>query len=346
MNWFGNNNEKRRPSDAIKSIEFDLTIKEDDFARYMISNLFSKIFLMIFDKMKFENKSDSSKKNNKKQENNIVSENSNLKEIYAPAFYDNMSSVEVNKGIIQELSKAIAKKTKVFLVCEQQVKDEIFIVREGTADEEQKYDEAKGIVKNQIKMDFSQYVLTDLLLLYFNMIYWIIRSTNTNVRLSNSILVKISKLRELVANDDAEGVIKQAEEINNALKSGNSVITDKEDSLERMQIDADSTVKALEIAFSLIAGLLGLPISFFNGILTTGLTQTGDSDNLAIERGLIPFYYSIMKPCTEKLFNIKTKFIKDNTSRIKTLTEILPALELTDLLTQEQKQEIVGDLIG
>ena len=343
--WLSNNNEKQRPTDAIISMELALKMDDDNFVNLMIFNLYSKILMMIFDKMKFEDKKNQKEKKSNSENQKKSSENSDLKELYAPAFYDNMSSVEINKGIINELASTITKKSKVFLVCEEQVKNEIYVVRKGTDKESKKYDEAKGLVKNQIKMDFSKYTIIDLLKVYFSMIYWIIKSTNTNVVLSNSVLIKIAKLRELVAREDADSVITQAKEINDALKDGKSVITDKDDSLERLQIDADSATKALEIAYSLIAGLLGLPMSFFNGILTTGLTQTGDSDNLAIERGLMSYYYSIMKPCIEKLFVINTEFIKDNISRIKTLVEILPALELTDLLSAEQKQDIIGNLI-
>ena len=176
------------------------------------------------------------------------------------------------------------------------------------------------------------------------MIYWIIRATNTNVKISNSVLVKIAKLRELVAKEDAEDVIKQAKEINDAIKKGNSIIADKDDTMERLEINSQATKDALDVAFSLVSGLIKMPLSFVNGELTTGLTQTGDSDNLAIERGLKNYYYTILKPCTEKLFETKTRFSSDNTAKLKTLIGILPQLELSTLLTDEEKRAIIEDL--
>ena len=321
---FGMNKEKNLIQKDNLSLSFDLSLKEKDFVDYMVSDLYQSILTMCFDKIIFpESEKD-------------------FKDKIIPSFYDNLSVEGINKGIIKNLAYAIVLNQPVFLV-NASAGDDI-IVRQGTEEELQKYKKEQGNIKKQIQMDFTKYNQSKALRLFYSMIYWIIRATNTNVKISNSVLVKIAKLRELVAKEDAEEVIKQAKEINDAIKKGNSIIADKDDTMERLEINSQATKDALDVVFSLISGLIKMPLSFVNGELTTGLTQTGDSDNLAIERGLKNYYYTILKPCTEKLFETKTRFTSDNTAKLKTLIGILPQLELSTLLTDEEKRAIIEDL--
>ena len=321
---FGINKEKNLIQKDNLNLCFDLSLKEKEFVDYMISDLYQSILTMCFDKIIFP---DAEK---------------DFKDKITPSFYDNLSVEGINKGIIKNLAYGIVQNKTIFLV-NASAGDNI-IVRQGTQEELQKYEKEQGNIKNQIQMDFTKYNQSKTLKLFYSMIYWIIRATNTNVKISNSVLVKIAKLRELVAKEDAEEVIKQAKEINDAIKKGNSIIADKDDTMERLEINSQATKDALDVAFSLISGLIKMPLSFVNGELTTGLTQTGDSDNLAIERGLKNYYYTILKPCTEKLFETKTRFSSDNTAKLKTLIGILPQLELSTLLTDDEKRAIIEDL--
>lgn len=321
---FGINKEKNLIQKDNLSLSFNLSLKETEFVDYMVSDLYQSIFTMCFDKIIFP---DAEK---------------DFKDKITPSFYDNLSVEGINKGIIKNLAYGIVQNQKVFLV-NASAGDNI-IVRQGTQEELQKYEKEQGNIKNQIQMDFTKYNQSKALKLFYSMIYWIIRATNTNVKISNSVLVKIAKLRELVAKEDADDVIKQAKEINDAIKRGNSIIADKDDTMERLEINSQATKDALDVAFSLVSGLIKMPLSFVNGELTTGLTQTGDSDNLAIERGLKNYYYTILKPCTEKLFDTKTRFTSDNTAKLKTLIGILPQLELSTLLTDDEKRAIIEDL--
>lgn len=321
---FGINKEKNLIQKDNLSLSFDLFLKEKDFVDYMVSDLYQSIFTMCFDKIIFP---DAEK---------------DFKDKITPSFYDNLSVEGINKGIIKNLAYGIVQNQTFFLV-NASAGDNI-IIRQGTQEELQKYEKEQGNIKNQIQMDFTKYNQSKVLKLFYSMIYWIIRATNTNVKISNSVLVKIARLRELVAKEDAEEVIKQAKEINDAIKKGNSIIADKDDTMERLEINSQAIKDALDVAFSLISGLIKMPLSFVNGELTTGLTQTGDSDNLAIERGLKNYYYTILKPCIEKLFETKTRFSSDNTTKLKTLIGILPQLELSTLLTDEEKRLIIEDL--
>lgn len=322
---FGINKEKNLIQKDNLSLCFDLSLKEKDFVDYMVSDLYQSILTMCFDKIIFPD-----------------AKEKDFKDKITPSFYDNLSVEGINKGIIKNLAYGIVQNQKVFLI-NASAGDDI-IVRQGTQEELQKYEKEQGNIKNQIQMDFTKYNQSKALKLFYSMIYWIIRATNTNVKISNSVLVKIAKLRELVAKEDAEEVIKQAKEINDAIKKGNSIIADKDDTMERLEINSQATKDALDVAFSLVSGLIKMPLSFVNGELTTGLTQTGDSDNLAIERGLKNYYYTILKPCTEKLFETKTRFSSDNTAKLKTLIGILPQLELSTLLTDDEKRAIIEDL--
>lgn len=321
---FGINKEKNLIQKDNLSLSFNLSLKETEFVDYMVSDLYQSILTMCFDKIIFP---DAEK---------------DFKDKITPSFYDNLSVEGINKGIIKNLAYGIVQNQKVFFV-NASAGDNI-IVRQGTQEELQKYEKEQGNIKNQIQMDFTKYNQSKALKLFYSMIYWIIRATNTNVKISNSVLVKIAKLRELVAKEDADDVIKQAKEINDAIKRGNSIIADKDDTMERLEINSQATKDALDVAFSLVSGLIKMPLSFVNGELTTGLTQTGDSDNLAIERGLKNYYYTILKPCTEKLFETKTRFSSDNTAKLKTLIGILPQLELSTLLTDDEKRSIIEDL--
>lgn len=321
--FFNKNAEQKTVEQSDLIVDWDLNLPVEYFIRYSIINLYKNILFLCYDKVKFAGKDEK------------------LKEDYSTVLFNNFSNGENSEGVFERVAKAMESKSVVEIVFDK-INNKNFIVRTPIPEDQKQIKD--GTKKNYVKFDFTDYIQTDLLKMYYTMIYYIIKSNNTNTLISNAVLVQMSKMRELVAKEDADDVIKQGKEIVQALKKGSSVLSDSGDTVKKMDLGNDNTENALKTAYSLIAGTIQMPLSFVNGELTTGLTQTGDSDNLAIERSLALYYYNIEKPCLEKLFDVKTMFIKDNTARLKVMINLLPSLEASDLLSDEEKRKIIEEL--
>ena len=252
-------------------------------------------------------------------------------------FWDSCLTSDVKQGLITILSFAMYNKSTVYIVYK------VGVIRTATKEEEAQID-SDPTGKSGIKVDFTNFYKTDLLNIYIALLYNIIATCNTGLNLSKALKVGISKLRETVSNENKEPVIAQIKAINEALKAGKSVALDKEDTVSAVGFDFTSTEKGMEIFTNLIANLLGFPQSYLSGIISGGLNNTGENDTIAVERGLLFYFNSILKPTTDKLLGTNIKFKSDNWRKLLPFKDLLPALEMTTLLTDEEKQEMIEGL--
>lgn len=252
-------------------------------------------------------------------------------------FWDSCLTSDAKQGLITILAWAMYNKNITYIVYK------VGVVRVATKEEEKLIDnDATG--KSGIKIDLTNFHKTDLLNIYIGLLYNIIATCNTGLNLSKALKIGISKLRETVSNENKEPIIAQIQAINEAMKAGKSVALDKEDTVSAVGFDFTSTEKGMEIFLSLIANLLGFPQSYLSGIISGGLNNTGENDTLAVERGLLFYFNSIFKPTTDKLLGTNLKFKSSNWRKLAEMKDFLPALEMTTLLTDEEKQEIIREV--
>lgn len=225
------------------------------------------------------------------------------------------------------------------LACAMYARDDLYLVYSPSvgvlrkADEKEREviraDYAKQAKSNAgVFISFKDYDKTDLLKVWSEIEYCVVRGLYKSVNVSNAVQLKISEFRSSVGMADAEIAVAQAKAIATALRSGKDVALDAEDSVDTTTPDVEPTRKAIEFLDAKRAFHLGLPLAWISGVQTGGIGSTGDADARAIDRGLKPYFESIIKPALDELFSVSVSFIPEDTRQLTAGVELLKAFEL------------------
>lgn len=262
------------------------------------------------------------------------------------------SGAEKN-GTIPLVARAMLERAKIYLV----YAEDLGLVRKATTQEQQELDRkykennnATGQLDGGLRgmvLNFMNYDLVTLIKCYMALIYAVMDSGNTQVNLSRSLQIKINKLRDNISVLTSEDAVKQTNNINDALKRGNSVLLDNLDSVIQTAINADSIDKALNIFYSALASDLGLSVSFVSGVLTSGMSATGDADINYEENGIKDFWTTIWRPICIKLYGQdKIKFDTDKWRNLTARLQNLVYVENSMLFTEEEKVEFAKSILN
>lgn len=258
------------------------------------------------------------------------------------SLFDSAERSEAQRGLISLLADAMYYKKEVAIIYDSGVA-RVASYKEKQqiqADYEKNSKSTKGIL-----VDFRKYDLTDLVIGYMSMIYDILTSMNTQTGLAKALQIKIHGLRGTVSLAGKDQPIEQAKQINESLIQGNSVLMDEKDNVEAMKLDSTSVESAMKLVYGQLAADIGMPLSFVNGELATGMSATGEADSNQQEEGLQDFFNSIFKPCCDKLYSWNLQFITDDWRWFSAMVGNLISVENSSLLTDEQKQSFADRLI-
>lgn len=255
--------------------------------------------------------------------------------------WDNCLFGEVREGLISLVAAAMATGTDLYVVYSPSTD----VFRQATQAEKEKIiQEYKDKVekKSGWVISFKDYYKTDMYKIYSELEYCAIDSFHTMMNLSKAVQLKVSGLRKSVSALDSSEAVSQAQEIAGALRQGNDVLIDSEDSIETSAPQISPTKEAALFISGKKAHILGMPLSYVNGELQTGIGSSGDSDTRAIERGLKQYYHSIMEPIFSVIFENETEFRENDFREITSKLETLKAFDLvgTEILSLQTKREI------
>lgn len=276
----------------------------------------------------------------------------NFDKVAQSVFLSVESGAEQN-GTIPLVARAMLDRQKIYLV----YSESLGLVRKATSDEQRELTEAYKSNNNAtgrlrdgkrgMVLNFANYDLVQLIKCYMTLIYAVMDSGNTQVNLSRSLQIKINKLRDNISVLTSDDAIKQSNNINDALKRGNSVLLDNLDNVIQTAVNADSTQKALDIFYSALAADIGLSMSFVSGVLTSGMSATGDADINYEENGIKDFWTTIWRPICVKLYGLERVYF--DTDRWRNLTARLQNLvyvENSMLFSEEQKKQFAESILN
>lgn len=256
-------------------------------------------------------------------------------------FWDNCLTSEAQKGLVSLLAEAMFKKQDLFLVYK------VDVLRKATAQEQATItaDYAKeGKSSTGVYVSFKNYRRTDLLKIYSALEFYAITSLHKSMNISKAVQVKIANLRSSVSLQDAEVAYRQMKNIAEALKSGKDVGLDKEDEITNATPDIAPTEKAISFLDGKRAYVLGLPLAYIVGEQSGGIGATGQADARAIDRGLKPYFNSIVKPTVDALLGTNVQYTGNDYAEISSALEVLDTFERVsdEYLSSESKREITA----
>ena len=257
--------------------------------------------------------------------------------------WDNCSVSEAPDGLISLIVEAMYNKADLFIYYEKSVN----VMRKATSVEADRIraDYAKsGSSPIGAFLSFKNFDITEMLKIYSELEYGVLRGLHKSVNVSRAVQVKVSNMRSSVSVTDSELAIAQAGEIAEGLRRGNDVLMDKDDSIETTTPDVGPIEKAISFTDAKRAYYLNFPMSYISGIQTGGIGSTGEGDNRAIERGLKAFFYSIIKPALLAIFDISVEFKSTDFREMDTALEVAKTFELVSdsTLSKATKNAIIS----
>lgn len=258
-----------------------------------------------------------------------------ISEEEARNLWDSVELSNAQYGTISRIADAMTCKKELILV------NDAGIVRLADSNEAQEIKKAyeEGLsVNSAVYMNFQKYTLTDIIKVYMSLIYDVMGGAKVNLGLSKALQVKIADLRKTIATSSSEDARTQAQAIVSALKDGKSVAVDAGDIIATTELQTTPVIDGLKLVYGCLASVLGVSTSFICGELTSGMAVTGEADVNANEDGIKDFFNSVFKPIHDKLFGIKIKFKSDNWRKFKEYAQVLPYIESSMYITDEQRQ--------
>ena len=254
----------------------------------------------------------------------------------AQNLWDSAELSNAKYGIISLVADAMTYKKELILV------NDAGIVRVADVKEAEQI-KADYATKSKssigVYMNFQKYTLTDIIKLYMDLIFDIMGGAKVNLGLAKALQYKISEMRKLIGASSAEDPMGQAQKIVEALKKGDSVAIDGQDNIVTTPLQTAPVVDALKMVYGLLASEIGVSISFVAGELTSGMAVTGEADVNANEDGIKDFFNSVYRPIISKLFSKEIKFKTDNWRKVKEYAQVIPYVESSMYMTEEQKKQ-------
>ncbi len=252
--------------------------------------------------------------------------------------WDSSVATEQNEGLISLLAEALYGKAEICLVYKNGV------VRE--ADEEEK----ELIKENRLNdygvcVNFTKYALTDMLRVFAGMLLAILQSANTGMNVAKALQIGIADLRQTVADGNKEEAIAQAKAINDSLKEGKSILKDAADVVSATPFDSEPMEKSLQVFFGLLSFFTGFNATYLAGDLVSGLSGTGEGNEIAIERALANYFNMLLKPVLDALFKVSVKFKSNNWRKLAEIASLLPTLEVTELIDTDTKKALLKEIL-
>jgi hypothetical protein len=259
--------------------------------------------------------------------------------------WDSCLQSEAPEGLVTILSKAMEKKTDVFIVYKEGVLR--LAGSEETAQIRMDYKQ-KGKSDVGVYVSFKNYKKTDMVKLYSALEYCVISALYKGSNLSKAIQYKINDLRSSVGLTDSAQAKAQAKDVADALALGRDVMLDAKDEIASHKPDLEATKQSIEFLDSKRCFYLGLPRSYINGEQSGGLGDSGSGDSKAIERGLKNYFVSIVRPVLEAVFKVKVTYKPSDLAQIGSALEAIKTFSLVDesLVSRETKVRVVERLLA
>ncbi len=265
-----------------------------------------------------------------------------LKEEQEKLLWDSCVQTNTNEGLITLLAEAMTKQSELFIVFVSSVG----VIRKATNEEERTIREdykVKGESAKGVFISFKTYQRTTMLKIYSEFEYCVLASLNKTVNIAKAVQFKIADLRKSVSLVDSNVATAQARSIAKAMQNGNDVLLDAADEVTTATPDTAPTEKAIGFLDAKRAFILSLPLAYVVGEQTGGLGSTGEADTKAIERGLLQYFVSIIRPVFKAVFKVEVTFKTEDFRQVTSGLEALKTFTLTKgegLISEESMQDI------
>lgn len=292
----------------VNFINFD----DDDFCTVFATSMYKKIMLECADRAVLPNSLD--------------------KTGYTATVYDSYSPYK--SGLVSWVVYAMVGQRKIYLKINK-IAGDIRTFEKAT--QQDAITEKNTLKPHYIELDFSKFKEAKIICLLFTLLGSVMVAMSKGVTASQSLLLKINALSEMIANSqNIEPLEKQIKSINDGLKDGKSSYVDAKSSVDFLVYDSANTEKAAKYIFSLISTITGEPASYLFGEVVGGLGGGDNGDEKRFEHATRGYFYNIFSGVLFNVYGENMEF-RESPQDINELISLFTFVETTSILTPAGK---------
>lgn len=312
---------KQTPAELIAIFPFP--VKESAFVQWDMMTIYSRIIT------------------------DVLERTQGIPEEQEPLLWDNCVKSESSEGLVTLLSSAMVSMAELFLVFDKGTN----VIRKADPTEEAKIraDYKAGNESTAgLYISFKCFYKSEMVKIYSTQEYCAVAALSKLQNISRSLQLKIANLRSTTGLNDSADAKAQGVALAEQLAAGRDLMMDGEDKVDMTVPDLTATKTSLQFIASKQCQYLGMPSSYFDGELAGGLGDKSSADAKAVERGLKPYFFSVVKPVVEALFDADVTFKSSDFDEITSSLELLKTFDITsdEYLSKENKQLIVNKKFG
>ena len=310
-------------------INNNLCISEEDFSRILTRVLFKRLLIDVFTKLGY-----ASERQQRWIEKNF--------------FIFNQDGCRL-RNIIWYLADAIATGDRVYLVYKGGKEDFKIPLRLALPEERVEMDN-ELLDNGQLKQ--GRYIFNGwgyeearLVNLANSSLYQLVKTNQMQMKVASAPLIKAKDLTRNITFLDKEIAIEQGRSIRDGIQQGIGSIIDSESDVVLLEPKTQAAAQAFDNYTKMVSLYMGVPQAWVVGLLTSGSLNGGESDNTAIERGLKTNKLQIVDPILDNVFDIYIPFKKDSWRYLYKMQSILSWLEASTLLSSEEKDKYIHQIL-
>lgn len=244
---------------------------------------------------------------------------------YSPASY----------GFVHFMAEAMANKKQMFV-------EKISI---GNQFIFKKADPSRYNEPNIIEFDFRKFEQASLMKEYYGMLFLALQGAAKGIRISQGLLLKISRLSEMMADKRQVAAVEaQLNQVSTALREAKTAYLDAGSDAVFATFDTEPTEKAVDFVYQLLSNLTGYSIGFLKGEKSgSSLSDTGESDKKQNREATEFYFLSVIQSVLEAIFKetFKLKPVLDN---LEMLPSMLATIEMWGEGSKKGKEFLYSQL--
>ncbi len=237
-----------------------------------------------------------------------------------------------SEGFIYHLAKAIrtGAQTKIYAV---KLSDGSYLF----TDSKPKNDTSSI----ELDTDFTKFTESRMVCGIFAMMFDCINSAAKGIKLTETILVKMEKLTDQVAEKRTlKALNDQISQFEESFRGGKVAYVSGNSDVGIVGFDVDPSTKIITFCFSLLSIVTGYPVEFFDGVGGSSLSDTGASTEKAIYRADKRYANQILIPFLNELYG-KNFNLNPLISDLSDLATALTLAETSDSIGQNDIKRLL-----
>lgn len=196
---------------------------------------------------------------------------------------------------------------------------------------------------NVIELDFREFAESEVVGLLFETLSFSLQGMANGVTLGQAAILRIHELSQMIDNEqNIEPIKTQLVQLNESIRMGRPGVIDAKSSVDFVSYDATPAGTAVDLVFSMIVTLTGVPASYIYGFVAGGLGDQAEGDERRLNSAIRRYFDNVVSGVLWAVYGKAFRY-KAIIADVAAAVELFTFIETTSLLTEEGRRRLLMD---